>query len=920
MNAGLNRRIKDANPAQSVDALDVDCFNADLQRRYAFNAIGSAAPFILPAGIVTVKTYVYGTGYTTHTGRRLSVNYTNVGSTTRILIGCRERFAGIDWGLATIPSSMPTGKRYLRPRFVLSWSPSASIGGHESDFERCKWFHDSTKYMDSSGDEHSLVRTGRIFWHADSVSDSWTSVTIDGVAAYWVALDFSASPIIADVSTERSIAAGLVGGTTSLSRPGIRCFKLEPVTAIVPLGINTETSRLTISERKSMRGQCRGVQIGAQASDWDDPQPMGVVKDEGAGIIGSVTGYDWVAGSPWAAGGTHSYGTGSRTVVKSDTTYTWQPRDTAAPYYDGQFGGMDLVTDIAPATSITTTAFTCTLSGTRSNEFEDCWMVCTTAGGISQGDRNRIAYQTVSGSSATFVFAEAWGATPTTSARLKIISQPHHVVTSERLSENGVSVQGRFEVRTNDDHNLYVPQNSFAIDPEDTSAFDTPIDDQHISFSVERETRYEIPAGDEWSWTFDTITREFIFSNGRYAILRWDGRRLRELRVASPTDPRVELWTGIIRDLDPEGNTPALEPSSQLYSQVPIGKFVTDFGGRLVVAGIPGDPTRLVYSAPGWNDIWPRAYSVLIRDELNSPITGLHQHRGQLIAATANSLHSSPLPQADSQLSFRPVSVGVGFINQRSVQLIPYQGISVLVGANADGVYMFNGTEPVAILDDWMRLLPDGVNEQAISRCVAGVSYYDTRYMVAVPPAGQSTNTRLLVFDWSRLFWTVYSCPFGGITSIANERDAGGRERILFGHADGTISVMRPNLTDDGETITGRATTAPISLANLTQSVTGVQVTVKDTGAETMQLSTYIDHSPVAKQSYSAAIAADTPRLGTMVLGTDYVGGERLVTRLAPAKYGTRGTIAQLEVAGTGRWVYRGADLLTQPLSQRSKK
>ena len=144
------------------------------------------------------------------------------------------------------------------------------------------------------------------------------------------------------------------------------------------------------------------------------------------------------------------------------------------------------------------------------------------------------------------------------------------------------------------------------------------------------------------------------------------------------------------------------------------------------------------------------------------------------------------------------------------MQRVSTQGTSGLIGPGTDGVYYFNGSEPVPVLDDWERLLKGGVNRGRLDDAVSAVSFTKNLYFLAVPSHGSEVNDRVLVFDFARKNWWVWSSPHG-VSFMATDYDEAGKETVLFGTNDGHIQVLTGSLTDDGQVISSHASTLPVA-------------------------------------------------------------------------------------------------------------
>ena len=919
MTGGIERREAKAKGHQAAEGENVYETNGEIRRRDAIVALAAGPVFMYPAEQCVVMDFDYSTDtFTTHAERRPSVT-TAFSSTRLLLIGCTSKFDGIDWAHVAESATLAASWRHAKISRVAGWTPSASYGGHTSDFAALPWVLDSTKRR-YDGRVSSLQRTGRIAWHSSEMVD-WEPVSINSLSLYWVALELTAEPQDPDNTPTRAPAA--VADAITIERPGIRVFRHGKVTGLVPVRGKGDAFLLVMSERTGQdsgggksattRGQEKGGQIGAVRSEFTKTEELGIVEDEGSGTAGEVAGPSWNTTPPGGASANGSSGV----ITKNDESYSWL---TESGTYEGQWAGQPIHSDLTPsAGSASGVTFATQLN--PENSLEDCVIECTQrVTGPLVGEKRRIVTHAVGGST-TLAVHPAWSATPNANNRFRILGSPFFARIIEPHVDANSSAKAieTFEVDSSGEHILNTsPAEAYG---DRRRLADTSLDSKNINFELVREARFEMQGNAQWSACWDTISREHLLASGVCGPVRWDGRSLRRLEaLADPDSAMVQMWTGVLRDMAPEQNTPDLTPGSFLRSEPPAGRFIVDYSGRLVIAGVSADPNRIYWSAPGGaNNLWPRVYEALIRANSNQPIAGMRVFGGELVVWTPSQVFSSGPPDNEGMFYFAPKSSGVGFSNHAGVGELSYRGQPVLIGPNPDGVYAYAGTELVAVLDDWSALLPGGVNKAGLDRCVAAVSKYDTIYALAVPSAGSNVNDRILVFDYVDRTWWVWTAPFGGVTSMAVDRDSAGRERILFGTWDGFVCELAGRETDDGRAITGRARSVPARPAAHTHAFTGLLIAAGETGASDLTIKTFVNQKPSAQQTWIGEFDAGTGRLGTGLYGTATAGTRTYKTRKIALPAATRGESLQYEVSGTGRWALRSAELLLRPVGQRSK-
>lgn len=903
MAGGLNRFDAEAGMGTTVDAVNVWNKAGDLERRPAFRCVAAAAPHMLPAGKVLVKSW-NGTTWSTISGRGAGsldlADYGNLIGGTGLAIGCTEPFDGIDLPLLTVDAAVGSSNRWLKPRYCIGTVVS------EANFPAMPWFLDTTLLTNHSTDAvHSLSRTGRISWHREWY-DSWGLVSLGGDFRYWVVLDFSADPPRPDEpSVARTSAVGAPTDPITLSTPGFRVFQMHPVANVIPVRNRLGGALLVASSREDKRGQEKGAQLGLVEDSSSPTKIMILADEEGAGTLSNVTVPTW-------AGGTTTRGT-SGSMVKQDISYSWRGNLSAG--YNGDWAGQALVTGVTPTGTPTTTTMQFTLAGAVDREFEDMVIHCTTAGGVASGERRRIYQMSVSGSTVTVSVSPAWSAAPTGTARFKIMSPPHQVRLLEPHAASTVATQGlaEFEVLDNGAHNIRDEQD--CADRVIMSELSSVQDFCH--FELGKELRWSVASG-AWDYTFDSITRQLLLTNGHSGLLTLDGRRLRKLdALADDTDERAQDWLGAINDLYRKNNLPEISANAFLRAKPPECEHVLDFMGRIVVS----HGNRVMWSAPGAsNDIWPKVYETLIRDPQANMITGLARLGALCLAYTPTGIFASSAPGEDGFFAFQPVVTGMGFISHRTVTPLPAGSNGGLIGCNADGIYLYDGSSMKPLVADWEQVLEHGVNDAAMHGAVAGISRFDNLYFAAVPSHGSRVNDKVVVHDFAARATWVWDAPHGGVTAIGTEYDASGKETVWFGFHDGHVGVLANRETDDGVAITGRAKTPPVQLGRGTMALLGLMVTAEDTGSQSLTFRTYINGQPDARQAWNGAFAGGNAVFGTGVFDTaDWGSANNFRTRKINLPAGSRGELAQVEVEGTSRWRLRRMELNAKPLSQRSR-
>lgn len=938
MVGGINRNDRVAGLDQCVDARNVIEDGGDLVRRPGFHAVATGAPFYLPAGACWI--YVGNPSPTPgHYHDRLMSEAVGTlgGGSNGIFIACEEPFDGFEWG-PVVQFPTPSAHRYLRVDY---WNGSTWVA--------MTHIVDTTKRLVLSGANQWVVPlygTGRVSWHRSQMS-AWAAqdpANTTRTGAYVVRLSFM-DPGTGAAAPTRAAPSG--SGDVELAAPGVRCFRLEPIRSILPYRSKQGRNfTLVGSDRREVRGSELGGNIGAIKNLWEKTDLQILVADEGAAVMGQVSNpaiYRAAPGQAWPGGTwtTHVAAAGSIGTA-STLTRTRRENDVMAAWFANQFRGAARVGSLAPnALAVQTTwngvvffNVTGSLLALKADEFEHFRIRCVTngGGGTPVGEEREIVGNIApSGGQASITYHTPFSVAPNASNVFEVL-RPH-----SRLRFRDQPPYGEFD----EEERVYevdsVP-GGFTLTLRSGVAYEPDIADsddnnRFCGYEIGPWFPWAVRAGRFWSGSFDRSTGTMILTNGASGLMSYDGESIRPLLATSdPDNFRVQQWIGLIPEdqLRAAGATITEWAPGFLRSAPPNGQFVVDFNGRIVVAG----GNKVYWSAPGLdNDLWPLGYVQMIRDSENHEISGLAVLHGRLLVFTPTSIHAA-YPSDDGAMNFRPIIHGAGPVSHRAVVAI---GESMLIYPTADGVYVFNGEEPQAILDDWTDVVDGGVNSMRLADAVGAYSLERNRYYLAVPSANSSVPDTVLVFDLKGKTWWRWDAPWGGITEIARDFDENGKERILFGTADGHIAVLGDYLTDDGDAVTGWAKSKTLYPGGLeTFRPTHIMMMANENGADVFPLPSYnlearvyVDGHAVAQsiiqfmapEADSTGVFGRAFRLNSSVLGTGRLGSsERMLTRKMGITAFSQCTGFQLEIRGVSRWRLRDAMLLVSGQTQRSQR
>jgi len=932
MEGGVNRFETEASRDQAADALNVINDGGYLRRRDSFTSVVSGVPHHMPKGAVFVMTSdAAGIGEgneETVTDLRDGYGTISGGSIKRLYIGTPERFDGISWGIIdtvtdTLSASISLNLYYHATATATNWSSVPS-------------FKDKTRarvgnYLSS------LCQNGDISWHSGDLTN-WTPIAPTGLKAatgftsaylgdittlYWIRIDF-----VTTAGTATSIPTGDVGLVTV--KPGVRAFQLQPVNGLFPVRLADRQVIVVCNDRgrtggsSNLRAHEPGSQIGIIHNANGSTNILRLVQDEGLGTYGRIEWSAWTTSGSTAGSGTSSYLGTAGELEKADQSYAWLYDSTSTEPRFGQFRGAPLVEGLVPQTTSSTkiVKFLSSVIAPQANEFDHCRLRFTDVTG-SSGSGNvlghdREIWRTYTSGLYTYVQVhDEFLATPHANDRFAIISPNARALVAPM---GGVAED--LEVSTHDTgsaHKLIVASDKYAQAPSGS------ITNKIVNFELSNECRWGIDSGRRYSGTYSRATKKLILTNGKGPLLEIDGHRLRTL-TADTTSTTAKAIAGELREKEDEEETEfSLHAKTFLRDKPPRGDIVVDYRGRIVVARI--ETNEISYNWPGKPDVWPVGYQFQIRDAENNPITGMATLYDKLVIYTSTAIFDCGPPNAAGYFTVRPASQGIGFTSHWAVQRISTRGSSGLIGPGTDGVYFYNGAEPVVVLDDWERLIQGGVNRGRLDDAVAAVSFTKNLYFLAVAAHGSETNNRVLVFDFARKNWWVWSSPHG-ISFMATDYDESGKEQILFGTNDGHVQILNDSLSDDGHTIAGHATTVPVSPSGDRESsfIAALgsygDLGSSDSGVNSVTLKTFADRKEEADTS--ASVKLDGGRVSADVDSWDAAtlkkwGDDRFLRKRTNLPPGTKGNMVSVQVSGTDRWKLRDLTLMARRLARRGR-
>jgi len=274
--------------------------------------------------------------------------------------------------------------------------------------------------------------------------------------------------------------------------------------------------------------------------------------------------------------------------------------------------------------------------------------------------------------------------------------------------------------------------------------------------------------------------------------------------------PGDETWLAFVDDDTSSYDDAGLDVSQLRVPQTkdttggPIAKWIIRYEDRLILAGISGEPTKIMISGRVPNQdkfTWPYGGGyVLVDPDTGDEITGLAVHQGKIIVFKENSVWQVTLSTITVgnftilEPSYELITASQGCTSHRSI--VPVE--NDLLFCNRQGVYIL-GFEP-NILAAVLRTNELSVKIRPFFEAItptdfddASANYFDHKYVLSFPGA-----KKCIVFDRERAAWVGPWTTGFGTNKFIKYVDSGNVERLLGIDAeDNYVSEFSKTLNSD---------------------------------------------------------------------------------------------------------------------------
>lgn len=245
------------------------------------------------------------------------------------------------------------------------------------------------------------------------------------------------------------------------------------------------------------------------------------------------------------------------------------------------------------------------------------------------------------------------------------------------------------------------------------------------------------------------------------------------------------------------------EPPTANTTSGPIAKYIIKFGDKLVMAGVSGEPSRLIWSGGGVNVdkfhwSYGGGYVDISRDD-GDTIKGIYSFQDRIIVFKERSIHQVTLVAGSITVvpNVKMITASHGAVSHRTIRSVEND----LFFLSRNGVYVL-GNEPNIIgdilrtneLSAKIRPTIATFNAAQLEKCSA--TYWNYKYILTYPASGASKNTKTIIYDRERTSWMG---PWTiGANGFEVYYDSSSNEKLLYGDTDDSfVTEVNETYKDD---------------------------------------------------------------------------------------------------------------------------
>lgn len=266
---------------------------------------------------------------------------------------------------------------------------------------------------------------------------------------------------------------------------------------------------------------------------------------------------------------------------------------------------------------------------------------------------------------------------------------------------------------------------------------------------------------------------------------------------STDTSEGYNKWDG--RSVSPGDAVAATPPADG------VGKYLSTYNGRMIMAGNPSFPFRLYYSVSLDGDDWTSGNGGGSLDvSYDGDPDGINalfgEFQGKYYFATRTSIYELS-GNTPADFVVQKISSGIGCVSHQSV----VQTDNDIIFASDRGVHSLrktitsDQTEISFISREVQKFYTKQLDKSLLPQAKAVWDKQQNLYILSCPESGQSTNSVVMVYNINFGFWTLWQDVDARTLAPLY---LNGDQSILVGREDGQISYLNDSTpTDLGEGI-----------------------------------------------------------------------------------------------------------------------
>lgn len=271
--------------------------------------------------------------------------------------------------------------------------------------------------------------------------------------------------------------------------------------------------------------------------------------------------------------------------------------------------------------------------------------------------------------------------------------------------------------------------------------------------------------------------------------------------------------------------------------------------------------------------------SIVVGDNTEGFITGLHSHLGVLLVFKQRAIHvisgSSP-----SDFAVAPLVSGVGAETDETIRTVHGPSGTDVFFASQTGVHSLAATDAfgdfkASLVSSKITPTWNGLNKSRLNKMSAVYIPVQSQYWISGTTSGQTQNDTILKYDMATQSWATMEGA--NAFALGLRQDSNGEQEVYHGDFGGFVYEHHSGYNDAGSAYTSQVTTAWLHLGNPGVKKTLQELTIfyEPKGEIPLTVSYLVDFNLVDTKTFN--MTGGGTALGSFVLGTDTLGGDTAI-------------------------------------------